>query len=155
MDNTSANKLKTNKLTSSVMKHKTIWIVVFAIVVLAGVAYGAYQYGRSSGYKQGYDFGIKNGRTTISTPRSLFSDNLPTPQITVGTIKSITADAMVINTSKGEVKEIKLNDQTKVTQKTTTLKLSDLKVGQKITIFTSGEQNALTATRIVIQIVKS
>jgi hypothetical protein len=68
-----------------------------------------------------------------------------------GTVKSVSQDTLEVNSSKGETVKIKITDKTKVTKKTDTLKVSDIKKDQKITVFTQGEGDNLTATRIVVR----
>lgn len=60
-------------------------------------------------------------------------------------------ELITITTSKGEVKTLKITDKTKITKKTETLNKDSLTKGAKVTIFTTGEGDSLSATRIVVR----
>lgn len=139
-------KSKNRKLTP---QQKKLVIIVLTILISVGLAAGAYKLGYDKGFTKGEEQGKKAARSAGFN--NLFnSPNNPFRSVS-GEVKSISNDKIEVNTNQGDVKTIKIIDTTKITKKTDTLKVSDVKTDQKVTIFTQGQENDLTATRIVVR----
>ncbi len=128
-------------------KQQKIWLLAlstFAIITILGGIY-------LLGYKNGHAEGEKQGRArgaAVANPLA----NLQNPfNSTTGKVTEIKDDSITVDTNKGEKKTIKLDDKTKVTRKTETVDRSEIKNGQKVTIFARGEGDDTTATRIVLR----
>ena len=122
-------------------------IIVVLLLVFAGI--GIYKYA----YDKGYDKGMEAGKkaSASKSPTDLFS-NLQNPFKTLtGSVEKLEGEKLTITTSKGEVKTLKITDKTKRTKKTETLNKDSLTKGAKVTIFTTGEGDSLSATRIVVR----
>lgn len=146
MENASPKSSLPHKIAVFIKRNKKVLLILLAILLAGVVLYGTYH----SGYNKGYTEGKKHASSTSSLENLLKNPTMPFHTVT-GEIKSVSGNSVTINTSKGEVKTIPLNDNTKITQKTTTLKTSDLKAGQKVTVFTNGDDKNVTATRIVLR----
>lgn len=119
-------------------------VVVAAILVTVGVLSGLFYAGYKTGEKHGRDQAKKEA---AANPFSGLADaNRFLPKYKSGEITSVSNNALVIKTSDGKEEKVTINDKTKVTRKTETLKLSDLKKGDKVTAFVGNDG---TATRIV------
>ena len=149
MDITPASQGKKTKKLRITSNQKKLLIILLTILIGIGLFAGAYKLG----YDKGYTKGEEHGKTTTrSSGLNDFFQNPANPFRSVsGEIKSITADKIEVNSSQGEVKIIKITDKTKISKKTQTLKVADVKPEQKVTIFTQGEGDDLTATRIVVR----
>lgn len=102
-------------------------------------------------YNKGYKAGEKDGRKQVASTSSLLN-NIKSPfQSISGKIAEIKDGKITIDTTKGEKKTVVINDKTKITKKRTTLKESDLKQKQSITVFTQGSGDDQKATRIVVR----
>jgi hypothetical protein len=149
MDIAPANQTSKSKKPKLTAKQKKLLVVLVAILLGIGLLAGAYKLGYDKGFTKGEEQGKK---TTRSSSLNDFFNNTSNPFRSVsGEVKSITADKIEVNSNKGEVQTIKITDKTKITKKTTTLKVADVKPDQKVTIFTQGKDNDLTATRIVVR----
>jgi hypothetical protein len=102
--------------------------------------------------QEGFSKGEEKGHeaNTSSVNDFFNSSSNPFRSLTVK-VKEVKDDSITIDTTRGETKTVKLNDKTKITKETDTLKASDLKPNQRITIFTQGSEDKLTATRVVVR----
>lgn len=102
-------------------------------------------------YNKGYKSGQADGRKQVASTSNLLN-NLQSPfQSVSGKISGIDGAKITVDTTKGEKKTVVITDKTKITKKRTTLKQSDLKQKQSVTIFTQGSGDDLKATRIVVR----
>ena len=150
MDITPASQTdKKTKRRSVTSKQKKLILILVTILLGVGLIAGAYKLGYDKGFTKGEEQGKKSSRSTGLS--ELFSNPTNPFRSVSGEVKTVTTDKIEVNTSRGEVKSIKITEKTKITKKTTTLKVSDIKPDQKVTIFTQGQENDLTATRIVLR----
>lgn len=121
-----------------------VLVIIGAILVTVGVLGGLFYAGYKTGEKNGREQAKKEA---AANPFSGLADaNRFLPKYKSGEITSVSNNTVIIKTSDGKEEKVTVNDKTKVTRKTETLKLSDLKKGDKVTAFVSSDG---TATRIV------
>lgn len=125
----------------------TVIIAVLATILVLGLFLGTYKLGYNHGYKAGEEKGKQANRLD---PLGLFRNGQNPLSVETGKLEEVKDDSIVLDTSRGERKEIKLTDKTKITKKTDTLSKSDLKAGMKVSVFLSGGDEP-TATRIVLR----
>lgn len=65
-------------------------------------------------------------------------------------VDKIEGDNLTVKTSKGDLKTVKITDETSITKKTDKLKKEDLKNGTKVSVFTKGKDDKVSAVRIVV-----
>lgn len=100
-------------------------------------------------YKKGYDAGQKSAKS--GNIQDLLKNN-PNPfKVVSGTITKVDGDTLIVKTIKDGDKKVKLTDETKVTKKTEKLNKDALQPGVKVSVFTSGQGENLSATRVVIK----
>ena len=122
-------------------------IILGVVILVTGSVAGAYQIG----FNRGHDAGKAQAKKEqVTNPFSLPLGQSPFSTFLSGKISKIDDDSITIDSNKGQKETIQLTDKTKITKKTTTLKKSDLKVGQKVTIFPNS-QDKQTALRIVVR----
>ncbi|QQS26939.1 hypothetical protein IPM44_04490 [bacterium] len=124
---------------------KKIIVVVIAVVLVGAVIGGVYYAGFKNGEKQGQANAKKE---MAANPFANLGDaNRFLPKYKTGEIVSISKDSIVVKTTDKDEK-FTVSDKTKVTRKTETLSLSNLKKGDKVTVFTANDG---VATRIVLK----
>lgn len=129
----------------------TVIIAVLATILVLGLFLGTYKLGYNHGYNHGYKAGEEKGKQANRLdPLGLFRNGQNPLSVETGKLEEVKDDSIVLDTSRGERKEIKLTDKTKITKKTDTLSKSDLKAGMKVSVFLSGGDEP-TATRIVLR----
>ncbi len=138
-------KLQLPKLTNQQLK---LLIAILATIAVCGLLLGIYKLGYNQGYKAGEEKGKQTNRLD---PLGLFRNGQNPLSVETGKVEEVKDDSIVLDTSRGERKEIKLTDKTKITKKTDTLSKSDLKAGLKVSIFTDGNKDQPAATRIVLR----
>lgn len=129
-------------------KDKTNWIILLAILVVVAIFVGVY----SLGYHKGYGAGEKKGKESAAkdTTSELFG-NLQNPFNYVGgKVSDVKPDEITIDTTTGDRKTVKITDKTVVSRGTDTLQQGDLEKDQRVTVFTDGNKENPSATRIVI-----
>lgn len=125
--------------------HKIVILSIVAMFITGGILFVL---GKSI-YDKGYSAGLEKGKKE-ATSAGLLS-NIANPFQTVsGRVVEVKDDKITIVTMKGENKTVNISKSTKVTKKTTTLAVSDIKKDQKVTIFLQGKDANVTATRIVL-----
>ncbi len=128
-------------------KQKKLLAVVLAVLLVGVLLFGGYQYA----YNRGYKAGEAAGKKSSASSKDLLG-NISNPfQSITGVVDKVSGNSVIIKTTKGESKTVKFSDKTKITKKTTTLNKDALKSGTKVIIFTQGEGDAITATRIVVR----
>lgn len=160
MDNEDNSDSKTSSIVSDFQKSyskidnrtkKGVLIGAIAVLLLGSIICVSYKVG----YDKGHDNGLETGKKEASSKSDKLSDILKgsnSPfKFDSGVLQEVKKDSVIIDTSDGERKTVKLNDKTKITKKTDTLSVSDLKKGQKVTIYNDGNQDNPTATRIVLR----
>lgn len=118
-------------------------VIITVVVALFFVA------GTAMGYKYGYSNGKEAGEKTRSGASMLSDIANPFPTIS-GKVSEISNDKIVVSSSRGTKETVKVTNRTKVTKKKDTLQVSDIKKDQKVTVFTQGDGNDRTASRIII-----
>ena len=107
-------------------------------------------------FQVGYIRGNKKGENTAKASSAnnslanLFGSQSGMHNTVTGKISSVDRDAVKIDSSNGEAILIKINGETKVTRKKEVLTVGDLKVGQKVTVFTNSDKSSPVAIRIVL-----
>ena len=145
INNSFIKKIYTRKVRST-LKKKTFWIGVTSAVVIVALLFGLHKVS----YNSGYDAGLEEGKKSASLSNSF--GNLQNPfQLVSGTVADINNDHITVDTSRGQKQSVKLTDETRITKKTENLSRDSIKKGTKVSVFTKGEQDDLTATRIVIR----
>lgn len=146
LNSKSTNKPSKSKKLSSKQKKLILALVAILLVILAFC--GVYKYSYNKGYKAGEANAKKN---TASNAQDLIG-NIQNPFKTqTGQVEKLEGETLTITNSKGETKTIKITNSTKITKKTETLNKDALTKGTKVTIFTSGEGDNLSATRVVVR----
>ncbi len=125
----------------------TVIIAVLATILVLGLFLGTYKLGYNKGYRAGEEKGKQANRLD---PLGLFRNGQNPLSVETGKLEEVKDDSIVLDTSRGERKEVKLTDKTRITKKTDTLNKSDLKAGMKVSVFLSGGDEP-TATRIVLR----
>lgn len=125
----------------------TVIIAVLVTILVLGLFLGTYKLGYNKGYRAGEEKGKQANRLD---PLGLFRNGQNPLSVETGKLEEVKDDSIVLDTSRGERKEVKLTDKTRITKKTDTLNKSDLKAGMKVSVFLSGGDEP-TATRIVLR----
>jgi Cu/Ag efflux protein CusF len=149
MDITPASQASKSKKPKLTAKKKRILLILVAILLGVGLLAGTYKLGYNNGFSKGEEKGKKSAAK--SNLGDFFNSSANPFRSVTGEVKSVTNDTLEVNSSRGEVETVKINDKTKITKKTTTLKVSDIKPDQKVTVFVQGQDGDLTATRIVVR----
>lgn len=146
MENTRPQGSLTSKLVAVGRRYKLLLILLVVLVLILVAFYAVYR----SGYNNGYSSGKKKAESVTNA----FSDLIKNPRSPYrtanGEIEALDGNTLTMNTSQGKREQFTTTDKTKVTQKATTLKLDDLKVGQIVTVFLDS-QNDAQVTRIVVR----
>lgn len=143
--NSFLKKFYTNKL-QPMFKKKAFWVGVVITVIVIALLYGLHK----ASYDSGYKAGLEEGKKSSSLSNSF--GNLQNPfQLASGTVADINSDRITVDTSRGQKQTVKIDDQTQVTKKTVKLNIDSIKKGTKVSVFTKGDSDDLTATRIVIR----
>lgn len=143
-------KLKNHRLSKN---PKTMWFSLLAIFLVFSLLGGTYMLGHKAGVKEGKS--IEAAKNKQNNP---FSRGLtPFFKTVQGEVKAIEGSKITVENSKKEQHTIITNDKTKVTKKTETYKVSDIKVGNNLTAFLSqntqdqDKKDEQLATRIVLR----
>lgn len=143
-----SNKLSKKSISKD---QKKLLIVLLAVVIVASAFLCTYKLAYNKGYKAGEAAGKKAAETNASKETDIFK-NFQSPFNTIsGVVTELKGDTLKVDASNGEKKEIKLTDNTKITKGTETLKRDSLKKDVRVTIFTNGRDDNLTANRIVVK----
>jgi len=146
------------------MKKNIIWIVL-AVVLVIGAGVGGYFLGMDAGKTQAASvrtqfmaerFGDAQpgGQGAFVIPPGTGSGNAPggfsgrAGMGTTGTIKEIQGDTLIVSTAEKELK-VTVAADTRITMSTTG-SISDLKVGDRITVGGQNTGDTMTATQIQV-----
>ncbi len=153
-DNNAAHVASVKKTRKKIFKKTDLtkkqkrWLTIGLIILLGiGVLVGTYCFA----YNRGYNNGEVAGKKILSKANNLLGGTGNPFQSVTGVVDKVSGDSLSVKTTNGETKTVKLNDKTKITKKTTTLNKDALKSGTRVTVFTQGEGDAVTATRIVVR----
>ena len=117
-------------------------VVLVIVLVIASIFTAGYFYGQSVAEKK------------QKKPDNLFSqigNTLSLAAPATGTVDKVDRMSITIIGSDNQAKSLSLTDSTRVTHQNTTLTLSDVKKGQNVTVFTTGNEKNLTVTRIIVR----
>jgi flagellar basal body-associated protein FliL len=119
---------KTNKKLQLSAGQKKLILIIIIILLGLGILGGVYELGYNKGFAKGEEKGKKDIQS--SNFAEYFTSNNPFKSVS-GTVRSVSQDTLEVNSSKGEIVKIKITDKTKVTKKTDTLKVSDIRKTRK------------------------
>ncbi len=117
-------------------------IITVAALVIASIFAAGYYYGQSVAEKK------------QKKPENLLSqlgDSLSLAAPATGSVDKVDRMSITIIGSDNQPKTFSLTESTRVTHQNTTLTLSDVKKGQNVTVFTTGNEKNLTVTRIIVR----
>jgi len=127
-------------------KQKKILIILVVLLLTVGLLI----YIGNTIYNKGYSAGLKKGKKDATTSGLL--NNITNPfQSVSGKVVELKNNKITVLTTKGEKKTIDLSKTVKVSKKTATLTVNDIKKDQKVTVFVQGKDDDITATRIVLR----
>ena len=130
--------MKKSRVNKSVVV--AVVVTLISVAVLAGAFYG--------GYKMGEQRGLAAAKRQAPNPFAAMADgNRMQARYKIGQIVAVNNGSIQLKTNEQETR-IAMNDKTKVTRKAEVLKLSDIKKGDQVTVFTNDDG---TANRIVIK----
>lgn len=152
MDDSIKHNKGLNKKISITSKQRKYLIGFLAILLIIASYVCVYKYAYNKGHKVGYQSGeVAGKKSSINSPADLFNKPFLNPfHIIAGKVEKLEGDKLTVNTNKGEVKIISLNNDTKITKKTESLKPENLSKSTKVTIYLQAEDPNLTANRIVV-----
>ena len=123
-------------------------IPALAIVAVLLILAGIYAIGYKVGDKSGYDRAKSESNTSVA---ELFN-NTPNPFNSIsGKVDSVSSNSITVLTTKGDKQKVKVNDKTRISKNTDVLSIKDISKDTKVTVFTNGEKDNLTATRILVR----
>ena len=125
---------------------KRIGLIAVSIAVVALVI--------ASIFAAGYYYGQSVAEKKQKKPDNLLSqlgNSLSFAAPATGSVDKVDRMSITIIGSDNQPKTFSLTDSTRVTHQNTTLTLSDVKKGQNVTVFTTGNEKNLTVTRIIVR----
>ncbi len=129
----------------TVLSQKKFWYVFIIVVVALSLLGGMYMLGYSNGRNRAEE----RAKTTRNALDVWRNGNNPFANTITGKLHEIRNGSIVVDTNRGERKEVMLGNDTKITRKTESLRKDDLKTDMKVTVFVSSKDHP-TATRIVV-----
>ena len=134
-----------SKLQSKISKSVYL-AILFVIVIIA-----SFQVGYIRGTKKGSDLANSKKNNTVSGHLpGLFDSPINSPRTITGKVRAVSNSKIEIDSSRGKTVSLAVTSNTKVTRKKDVLTMKDISKDQRVTIFTSGNQDSLTATRLVL-----
>ena len=142
-ESTSSNDSKVAPATHHKKRLGVIAVIIpVAALVIASIFAAGYYYGQSVAEKK------------QKKPENLLSqlgDSLSLAAPATGSVDKVDRMSITIIGSDNQPKTFSLTESTRVTHQNTTLTLSDVKKGQNVTVFTTGNEKNLTVTRIIVR----
>lgn len=125
-------------------------IIAVGILILAAVGGSSFYAGLKLGEKRGAEIVAKKITDTLN-PLNLLSNNPVLPGTVVGNISQVDSQSLTLKLANGDEKKLRLTDKTQVTQQSNTLKISDLKTGQQVTVFVKQDTKKDQALRVLVR----